>query len=279
MSTEENLESPQEELEPEDLDREAVEELTTQVMGLEPLPPVAELDRVIGWRLRQIRRAAGLTQEELAHALEGAPAMPQAWRHPQTVGLAERGERQFTAEDLVGLSAFFCVPLGFLVDPGEATDQSQVSLGKTRVPAMSLGPFLEWCSPQGGAEIASLESGPLQLMLQLGGEVRNRPWARHLMRGLPYAEAYRLAREEHLANQVRRLPGPTVIVDDKLQPELRVPVAPWGGMAWVVVRGGEPYTARDEIEADYLRYLMDLGVARRARPKRPPRTKSEGVET
>src|SRR6266545_3884684 len=45
MRTKGDFESPPEELEPEDLDREALEKLTTQVMGLDPLPAVAELDR------------------------------------------------------------------------------------------------------------------------------------------------------------------------------------------------------------------------------------------
>jgi transcriptional regulator with XRE-family HTH domain len=256
---------------------EVLRRLSEQVMTPEPLPPVADVNRMIGWRLRQIRRAAGLTQDELAKALSGTPAMPTAWRHPQTVGVAERGERQFTVEDLIGVSAFFSVPMGFFIRPEEAGSHSQVGLGKTRVNARDLGALLEWLSPRGDEEIAPepAKRVPLGLLKRVAGETRNRPWARYLRRGLSLAEAYRLAREEHLADpsRNRRLPGPTATIQGDVELELKVPVAPWGGAALILIRGGEPYTARDDIEADFLRFLIDRGVARRARPRQVSKTK------
>lgn len=276
------------------------------------IPPRREswsLNEVIGGRVADLRRSAGLTQEELGDALRQVPALPEAWRHRQTVGQAERGLRSFTAEDLVGLSAFFGVPIGFLLQPAAFTNPTgagrpataktffkhHVRVGTVVVKASVIDEFVDAQLPdlpnaEGVAAVEEPGRVKPESMDQLAGEPGRRPWAEAIRQGASPGEAYRDAREAHLQTRSRRLPGPTIEVDRN--PEgLRLPDGSYGVWTnlpawpntWVLVRmePGGRYTARDELEKRPLRSAVRSGCARVSRPKSPPenpRRKKGGSE-
>src|SRR4051794_27068263 len=84
-----------------------------------------KIQEVIGRNVRQAREDAGLSQRELGDLLGGTLGTP--W-FPQAVSTAEKGGRDWAAEDLVGVawvlqrpvSWFFRVPTD--VDPDEILD-------------------------------------------------------------------------------------------------------------------------------------------------------------
>jgi transcriptional regulator with XRE-family HTH domain len=245
---------------------------------------VKTLDRVIGEQLRELRQAAGYTQEELALALAEVPSLGGAWRHRQTVSAAEAGVRHFSAEDLVGLAAFFGVPIPFLLEPFMARAmperlRGEVEVGRTRIPTRLFHSFIEAQLPIDGREegVALLEEPgrvPRTAMNRLAPRDEDRRWGSYIADGVPAGEAYGKAREEHLSRPGRRRPGPTVMVITDGEWSAG-PASPWRtGNVRLRVKPGRPYTARDELEAEIIQHeLLSKGLARRVRP----RPKKEGA--
>lgn len=239
---------------------------------------LATLDQVIGQRVRYLRLGLGLTQEELANMLEGVPSLPVAWKHRQTVGMAEQGHRRFSAEDLVGLSAFFGVPLTSLLEPSgskleperDLRSRADVRVGRVR---LSTEAFSSYLKPQmvrslhyeETAMLDEPEGVPRRVLGQLAGK-HDRPWSRRIRKGEAPWRAYLAAREEHLKRR-SRFPGPTVIQQIDGEGEWGFPTPPWGAELKVALRQGEPYTARDEVEAIFFTRLLEAFEMSRARKR------------
>jgi transcriptional regulator with XRE-family HTH domain len=259
------------------ISREACSMLIVDQAG-EPL----SIDQIIGTRLRELRRAVGLTQEELAELFEYVPALPDAWGTRQLISLAEHGRRRFTAEDLIGLAAFFGVSILFLFASEEM--KGYIKVGEADVSGSALGQFINVQLPTSsrGQPLMLDRVLPESIMRRLAGH-KGRPWARHHQHG--FEEAYKLARhriirargearagrrysdeEESSSRILSRTWGPTVQAISRVDESIIVP--PWGSRLTLEMKPGEVYTARDELEADLVRQAIRRGVARQVRARR-----------
>lgn len=91
------------------------------------------IEEVVGQRLREAREERGLTQEELGQRL--AALLGKSWPR-QTVSIAERGHRAFTALELLAFSVvlgvevadLFRLPgdLDFVTTPAGAVPRSEI---------------------------------------------------------------------------------------------------------------------------------------------------------
>jgi len=73
-----------------------------------------KIEEVVGDRVREARKAAGMRQEQFGAALE--PLLGRGWSR-QSVSLAEQGGRAFTAAELVAISRVLGVSVGKLLTP------------------------------------------------------------------------------------------------------------------------------------------------------------------
>lgn len=78
-----------------------------------------DLEKIVGQRVRQLREAAGLTQQELGASLflHGEPL------HQTTVAKLEAGTRPLRLNDVGALAAFFDVPIESLWQSEDVVDE------------------------------------------------------------------------------------------------------------------------------------------------------------
>ncbi len=76
---------------------------------------------IVGYRIREERTRRGWSQAQLGEIVSSL--LGTTW-YPQTVGAAEKGERAFTVDDLIGLSLALTLNLKQLTTapPGETLD-------------------------------------------------------------------------------------------------------------------------------------------------------------
>ena len=74
---------------------------------------------MLGQRIAVLRRAAGMSQAELAHHLQVSPS---------TVGMYEQGRREPSGETLVSLAALFGVTTDYLLTGKPSADQDARTL-------------------------------------------------------------------------------------------------------------------------------------------------------
>jgi transcriptional regulator with XRE-family HTH domain len=200
---------------------------------------------LIGQNIRSLRRAAGLTQADLADALREAGL--KTWQR-QTVAETESGRRDITVEELVVVAAFFEVPLsGLIVSPGGAVSIGTVKVGRRRLRVEEWVNLIE----QGRGPLEKAGSLVQRAIDALVGDLP-RPWAKRWRRSGNGPSAYAAARDELLAARTR-LPGPTVVWDGEGGFEISTAIPPWGANIRVKLEPGVPYVARDEYEAEELR--------------------------
>lgn len=84
-----------------------------------------KIEEVIGERVREAREAAGWTQQELGGRLERY--LGRTWSR-QAVSAAEKGDRAFTAAELIAFAATFNVQMAQLFTPTE-TDSVEMPSG------------------------------------------------------------------------------------------------------------------------------------------------------
>lgn len=87
--------------------------LPSRVMA-QPDITTTSIEEVIGERIRMARSTAGLSQEQLGHLLE--PYLGRPWTR-QAVSSAEKGGRDFTALELLGLAQVLDVHTAWLMTP------------------------------------------------------------------------------------------------------------------------------------------------------------------
>ena len=86
----------------------------------------------IGVRIRAARKAAGLSQENLAKAVEGVSAY--------AISKAERGEKEFTPEQLKAVAQALGVSSEALLEGAEAENAAAPSSAQERVAPVNLTP-------------------------------------------------------------------------------------------------------------------------------------------
>jgi transcriptional regulator with XRE-family HTH domain len=200
---------------------------------------------LIGQNIRSLRRAAGLTQADLADALREAGL--KTWQR-QTVAETESGRRDITVEELVVVAAFFEMPLSsLLASPGSAVSVGTVKVGKRRLH------FADWANlvEQGRGPLEKAGSLVQRAIDALVGDLP-RPWAKRWRRSGNGPSAYAAARDELLAARTR-LPGPIFVWEGEGDFGRSTTIPPWGASVVVKLERGVPYVARDEYEAEGLR--------------------------
>lgn len=112
-----------------------------------------------GVRLRALREAHGLTQEDVAKALQ--------FNDRQTVSTIEAGERRLSAEELVAVVDLFNVPLDYFTDPFLIAGEGRFSWRQANVPGDSLREFEERAGRWIGAyrELSRRNGSPLPAVL------------------------------------------------------------------------------------------------------------------
>jgi transcriptional regulator with XRE-family HTH domain len=212
-----------------------------------------DVKTVVGLSIVALRRAAGLTQEELAAAMAGAGFR---WTRT-TVAEIETSVRSVTIEELVAVSSFFEVPPAFVL-AGAGLPIGAVQIGGAVLSRQELIDVVtDW---------RAHESAPPEARKAIDRIWRSTPrrWAQLWRRGGNAGPAFARAREEKLTTR-ERFPGPTYVVtgDDSLASDSG---GLWGTALHFEMQPGVPYVARDEAEADQLAKLEAQGQVRRIKP-------------
>jgi transcriptional regulator with XRE-family HTH domain len=211
-----------------------------------------KVSELVGDNIRVLRRAAGLTQAELAEAME---AMGFRWVR-QTVAETESGRRDAKVEELVALAAYFEMPVRALLGtPGGAPTRDAVAEG------LDVGgrtiPFRDWVMLTMDAR-SPMESAsrPVRRAIDFFTGQLPRLWARSWRReGGPPGSHYIAAREARLEARTK-LPGPIFVWEGEGDLQTYAAVRPWGADVRVKLKHGVPYVARDEAEAERLLETM-----------------------
>lgn len=212
----------------------------------------------VGRHIQLLRQAAGLTQEEFGRAL--SEGFGFAWKSRQTVSEIEAGRRRLDWEELAAVAAFFEVsPLQLILGPGSTPAYSRIRVGDRSIAASD---WIGWWSTDDISEPPSEEA--LRTIDRLTrGRGLARPWSRLWRRsGGAIGAAFAKAREAALA--LRQTPtGPTFVPTGDEPLRIDHTVLPSGVMLLISLTPGEPYTARDEIEAEALLHNEKIGSVRR----------------
>lgn len=202
------------------------------------------VQELIGVNIRDLRRAAGVTQAELGQAMTDGFGF--RWENGQAVAAAEAGKRRFQLDELLALAAYFDVsPMALLVAPGTLIDETiTITTNGRRIPVSD---YAEWW-------LADKQNAPVGVIDRMASRRSlERPWARLRRKGASLPDAYESSRQARLSERpTAAYPGPVVrpapgVVD----PEIGTAVPPWGQTVKISIpqRG---YTARDEIEREIL---------------------------
>jgi Zn-dependent peptidase ImmA (M78 family)/transcriptional regulator with XRE-family HTH domain len=112
-----------------------------------------------GARLKALREARGLTQDEVARAF--------GFKDRQTVSAIEAGDRRLSAEELVTAVERFNVPLDYFTNPFLIAGEGRFSWRQANVPADALNEFEQRAGQWVGAyrELSRRSGSPLSLVL------------------------------------------------------------------------------------------------------------------
>ena len=211
----------------------------------------------IGRNVHDLRRAAGLTQGDLANAMA---EIGLGW-HRGLVADVETGARELTVSELVAVAAYFELPVWTLATfVGGAPEHHWVAVGDRRI---SLQQWL-WLWTDRRTHRESASSDVQKAIDAIVGRLR-RPWARIWRReGAEAGLAYQQAWWETVAR--RPFPGPTYLATE---PDVQRSTVkpPWSQSVLLELEPGEPFVARDEFEREQLEDLEELGLVRRITPQ------------
>lgn len=211
----------------------------------------------IGRNVHDLRRAAGVTQGDLADAMA---EIGLGW-HRGLVADVETGGRELTVSELAAVAAYFEVPVVMLASElGASNITHDIAVGDRRLSSIS------WMQLWREQRDQNSPAGPLsrKAIDAIVGSLY-RPWARiWRKRGGHAATAYAEAWEEIIAK--RPAIGPTFVPTSE-------PVGvggsrgPWRERFSFELELGEPYAARDDVERDELEKLKREGKVRRITPQ------------
>ena len=205
-------------------------------------------DDILGTNCARLRRAAGLSQRELARDMS---AVGFAWER-DTISQIETARRRLGFDELAALAAYFELPPRALLSPPAELLFGRVAFGQGVIDSKTWSSlWAEWDFSEGPAPKHYRDA-----VDAIFHAVR-RPWALIWRRkkGHP-GRAYAQAREE-LLSQRSKYPGPIFLAD---RPDgVDMPMAPWSQWVGVTIRlePGVPYVARDEVEAEALDDLVE----------------------
>lgn len=213
------------------------------------------VSEAIGRNVSTLRRAVGLTQEELATAMT---EVGFGWLR-QTVTEVEAGRRSIAIEEVAALAALFDLdPFHVLLSPGS---QVPNPYGSVQVGGATLS-IHQWQALWAPRSQFEPPKGPKRAAIDaLVGHVE-RPWARLWRKrgghpGLPFREA----RERALTKRVR-VPGPIFVSDEPV--EFMTSAPPWSVELRIRLEPGVPYVPRDEVELEHISRVLEApGLARR----------------
>ena len=181
---------------------------------MDPVP----LPELLGRNVRVLRKALGMSQEDLADAMRG---IGFGWVR-QTVEESESGRRDATIEELLGLVDVFEVPLSQLIGQLGSTSPADewISVGSRRLKA---------------AEISAI-------VQRSHNDV------------IPQSF---LERRQKALEARKTAPGPIFLWEGEGDLQIGTSLPPWSQEFRVVLHPGVPYTARDEYEAEQLQAVID----------------------
>ena len=87
------------------------------------------IEQMVGLRIKALRMERGMKQQQLGNLLE--PLLGKAW-HRQTVSLAEKGQRAYTAVELYALAEVLETTVGHLLLPTIEVQQVEMPSGEMR---------------------------------------------------------------------------------------------------------------------------------------------------
>lgn len=213
---------------------------------------------IVGAHVRDLRRAAGLSQGELADLME---QLGYSWVR-QTVGEVEAGRRRLAWDELMSLSAIFdMAPTALIAGPSQSTTYGEVKVGERSIPAAEFAALWTWPRLPTEGPLKGPARQAVDRLLE-GSGIR-RPWADQ-WRGEDGAPGlgFRDARDKALAG-LSRYPGPIYVLVGDEPVETGTTVPPWGTNVRFRLEPGEPYVARDEWEAERLAEMEKQGFVRR----------------
>jgi len=196
---------------------------------------------VVGSNIAALRTAAGVSLAELAATMT---SLGLGWAR-QTAADVEAGHRQLTIEELVAVAAYFDMPVTtILASPGSSITWQSVRLGNRDLDPGTWLNLTEqprtYTEPPRGRFARTID--------ELVGHL-DRPWSRIWRErgGHPaesFAEAWPLGVERR-----GRAPGPIFLWEGEGPLVVSTDRPPWHTRLDITLKPGEPYTARDEIEA------------------------------
>jgi transcriptional regulator with XRE-family HTH domain len=211
----------------------------------------------IGRNVHDLRRAAGLTQGDLADAMA---EIGFGW-HRGVVADVETGARELTVSELVAVAAYFELPVWVVATSvGGSIDTNAVDVAERPLSWQQWREF--WTERRDHTQPSSNEMR--KAIDALTGRLR-RPWARIWRRdGGSAATAYERAWWDSITR--RPFPGPTFIATE---PDVQRSThkRPWGQSVLLELQPDEPFVARDEFEREQLEDLERLGLVRRITPQ------------
>jgi transcriptional regulator with XRE-family HTH domain len=215
-------------------------------------------DEIVGTNCANIRRAAGLSQRELARDMKAA-GFP--WER-DTVSQIETARRRLGLDELAALAAYFELPPQALLRMPLGKEAYIHAFARTRGSKWVEVAFGEGVlAPETWGELWSEwdwwnRPAPKNHRDAVDSIFRGvkRPWSRLWRRkkGHPRA-AYEKAREELLSQRTKH-PGPIFLADEPNRVDTAID--PWGGVT-IPLEPGVPYVARDEVEAQELNDLVE----------------------
>jgi transcriptional regulator with XRE-family HTH domain len=203
-------------------------------------------ERIVGQAVRRIRLARGLTQAQLGAELA---ALGAASKWQSGVAALEAGRRRIGIDDLIALARIFDVPPQTLlaIRPHEKAPSVQVgeqTLART-----------EWYDAM---RISKNDENSLR---SASPYVTKTPTERRRKAHFDAVRATRIKLREDALRERRKFPGPTFVADRDLVIQLRLDEL--DTRVPLQLRRGEPYVARDAIEAQALAHQADEGKIRR----------------
>ena len=211
-----------------------------------------KVPELVGGNIRWLREGAGLTQAELAQAMQALGF--RQWVR-QTVAETEAGRREATIAEVVALAAYFEMPLhALLVAPGGMIPTREVEVGGREVDVF------DWRSlvAQAGRRQDELPNPLTRKAIDVFTSGLERPWAQawRKKKGHP-AEAFDQSWQK-LTSERRPYPGPTFLYEGAGELTQSYIIGPWGQAVSFTLHSGEPYVARNDEEAERLLQLVEV---------------------
>jgi transcriptional regulator with XRE-family HTH domain len=219
----------------------------------------------VGKNVHDLRRAAGLSQGDLAAAMS---AIGLAW-HRGLVADVETGARELTVSELVALAAYFELPItSIVVSPATLAIRTGVRVGDR---SLEFGQWKAlWFQGRPDHEPRTDHTAPAGPWTRkaidklVGGLYR--PWAKIWRKqGGGAGAAYLQAWEKVIAS--RPLPGPTFVATIDEGVDQGLGQRPWSQNRRVTLNPGVPFVARDEVDRELLERLEQEGAVRRITPQ------------